>query len=406
MAVASGPSFYPLDNTVQPYDWGSTTAIQELLGRPVDGRPAAELWLGAHPSAPSHVDVADGTATLIDLIRVDPVAMLGQRVLDDYGPRLPYLFKVLAARRALSLQVHPMPHLARAGFNRENRAGVPIGAPHRSFHDSQHKPELVVALTPFEALSGFRLPVRAIDILDGVAGELASQMRALLAAWPDAKGVRAAFALAVRARSEAGVAADLAVTIADLRQRLANDPRCPRAYSTAVALAEQHPGDPGALVSLLLNRVSLAPGESMYLPAGHVHAYLSGCALEVMSSSDNVLRAGLTTKHVDVDALVECAVFEPGPPVHPKVIDSAVGPALYLPPIAEYALLTGGISTGVPVSLHPHGPRIVLGLEGRLELRSGDERHMLGSGESVFVPDSAGPVTAVGEGRLAAVFVP
>ncbi|MBD5786619.1 mannose-6-phosphate isomerase, class I [Cellulosimicrobium terreum] len=401
--------FHVLQNTVQRYDWGSRTAIQELLGHEVDGRPAAELWMGAHPMAPSRV--ASG-GTLADLVRAEPLAVLGRRVLDDYGPRLPYLFKVLAAERALSLQVHPRPHLARAGFNRENREGVARDSPLRSFHDDQHKPEMVVALTRFEGLSGFRRPVRILRLLDGVEGELAARMRGALAARPTEAGVREAFTLVLHARSEPDVAADLARSVASVRARYeAGASPSVRGDATVLALADQHPGDPGALVSLMLNRVTLEPGESMFVPSGHVHAYLSGCAVEVMASSDNVLRAGLTSKRVDVDALLECATCAPGPAARPRVsLDATSGLTTYRPPVAEFALRAGRVAAGAVAELPDAGPRVVLCLAGEVVLTGGSGATRadvtLARGESVFVPHSTGPLAARGSGQVVVAYVP
>lgn len=433
--AARPPAFYRLENTVQPYDWGSTSAIQDLLGAEPDGRPAAELWMGAHPLAPSRVvpdgagrpdegprpGVAAAGTTLADLVRADPVGALGQRVLDQYGPRLPFLLKVLAAERALSLQVHPHPHRAREGFNRENREGVARDSPLRSFHDDQHKPEMVVAVSRFEGLSGFRRPARILELLDGLDGGLVARMRAALLARPTEAGVREAFTLALHARSEPDVAADLARTVASVRAR-AEDPTgagagatpgvprrtSRRADATVLTLAEQHPGDPGAVVSLMLNRVTLAPGESMFVPSGHVHAYLSGCAVEVMASSDNVLRAGLTSKLVDVDALLECATCTPGPAARPRLVDDGSGLVTYRPPVAEFAL-RAGLVTGA-VSLPDAGPRVVLCLDGAVTLAEGlgpgaVETH-LSRGESVFVPHATGPVAVRGDGRVVVAYVP
>ncbi|WP_435736971.1 mannose-6-phosphate isomerase, class I [Cellulosimicrobium sp. PMB13] len=417
MSAARGTAaFYRLDNTVQRYDWGSTSALQDLLGLEADGRPAAELWMGAHPLAPSSLapvrgdaDQGAGTAssgTLLDLVRAEPAAVLGTRVLDTYGPRLPFLLKVLAAERALSLQVHPHPHRARAGFNRENREGVPRDSPICSFHDDQHKPEMVVAMTRFEGLSGFRRPQRALELLDGLDGELVARMRAALAARPTEAGVRDAFTLALHARSGPDVAADLERTVASVRSRQALRSR--RADATVLSLAEQHPGDPGAVVSLLLNRVTLEPGESMFVPSGHVHAYLSGCAVEVMASSDNVLRAGLTTKRVDVDALLECATCAPGPAARPRVsVDAGSGLSTYRPPVAEFALTAGRVRAGGAVALPDAGPRVVLCLAGEVVLAAGADGELrLARGESVLVPHAAGPLTVRGDGHVVVAYVP
>ncbi len=350
-------------------------------------------------------------------MRADPVGVLGQRVLDQYGPRLPYLLKVLAADRALSLQVHPRPHLARAGFNRENREGVARDSPLRSFHDDQHKPEMVVAVSRFEGLSGFRRPARILELLDGLDGALAGRMRDTLRARPTEAGVREAFTLALHARAEPDVAADLALTVASVRARAEREPAVPapggrrtsrRADATVLALAEQHPGDPGAVVSLMLNRVTLEPGESMFVPSGHVHAYLSGCAVEIMASSDNVLRAGLTSKLVDVDALLECATCTPGPAARPRLVDDGTGLVAYRPPVAEFALRAGRVAGAVP--LPAAGPRVVLCLDGAVTLAADRADAGAGTrlvrGESVFVPHGTGAVVVDGEGDVVVAYVP
>jgi len=420
-----------LTPTLQSYDWGSRSALHSLLGMEQDGGPLAEMWMGAHPKGPSSASADGGpSASLADLIRADPVAMLGQRVLDEYGPRLPYLLKVLAADRALSLQVHPQPHRARAGFNRENRAGIPRGSAERSFHDDQHKPEMVVAISRFEGLSGFRRPARVLELLDGLRGDLVAQMRVALEARPSVAGLEEAFTLALHARTLPDVAADLAVTVADVAARLGAGTASPRADATVVALAEQHPGDPGAIVSMMLNRVTLEPGEAMFVPAGHVHAYLSGCAVEVMSSSDNVLRAGLTTKRVDVEALLECVVYSPGPAARPRVRPLGVGreprgPGIragvsglreYRAVIPEFALVMGELSVDDgAVTVQAEGPRIVLVLDGQVEVGcpeagrgdgGGSRRAKVRAGESVFVPHAAGTLVLRGSGRTVVAYVP
>ncbi len=405
-------SFYPLQNTVQPYDWGSTHVIQRLLGLDVDGGPAAELWLGAHPVAPSRA-AHDGTATsLVDLVRDDPVATLGRRVQDAYGPRLPYLLKVLAAERALSLQVHPRPHLARAGFNRENAAGVPLAAPECSFRDDQHKPEMIVALTPFEGLASFRRPRQALGLLDGLDGALVGRVRDALGHGRSADAVRRAFELAIRARSSDDVAADLERTLAVVRERAAGTGRPAlrgRADAVALQLGEQYPGDPGVLASYLLNVFELAPGEAVFLAPGQVHAYVRGAGVEIMASSDNVLRAGLTHKRVDVDALLECSDFVPAPPPRPVTSRLARGLTTYRVPIREFGLVVGDV---LPVDgelpLPGEGPRVVLALGGVLRLRTdaGTDTCTLAAGESVFVPDEAGALSVSGEGRVTVAYVP
>jgi mannose-6-phosphate isomerase len=394
-----------LDNTVQDYDWGGLDQIQHLLGLPVDGRPAAELWLGAHPSAPSRLEGAG--LSLADLVSAAPHEVLGRRVADRFGPRLPYLLKVLAARRALSLQVHPRPHMARAGFQRENRSGVAAASPQRSFHDEQHKPEMLVALTPFEGLAGFRSPRAVLELLDGLDGKLVEQVRDALGQARSAVGLRAALEVLLAARDAAWCAEDVAATVASVRARQASSPSA-RADATVLTLADEHPGDPGAVASLLLNRVSLEPGEAIFIPAGEVHAYLSGLGIEIMAASDNVLRAGLTSKHVDAAALVECAAFAPRPPVRPDTVVSGTHSLVtrYRAPVTEFALTTVDLDPVEPVRLAADGPRIVLALAGTVTLSSAAGELTLGRGEACLVPDAAGVATVSGDGHLVCAWVP
>lgn len=405
---------YRLENTVQHYDWGSYTRIHELLGTAPDGSPAAELWLGAHPNAPSSVHHPDADrntspATLLELVRENPERILGRRVADEFGPRLPYLFKVLAAERALSLQVHPKPHAARAGFIRENRLGLPVGSPQRSFHDDQHKPEMLVALTEFDALAGLRPARTVLSLLDGLSGHLVAEVRDELRADRSAAGVKAAFSRLVAARGDAACAAAVAEAIDSVRDRLAAGSPAPRADATVVRLAAQHPGDPGALAALLLNQVTLEPGQALFVPPGEVHAYVQGMCLEIMASSDNILRAGLTSKHVDEAALLECASFQPRPPTPPRThVATASGlVTTYRAPVREFALTVADLGAGESASLPGEGPRIVLNLEGATTLRTGDgTAHPLPRGGSCFVPHDAGELMVEGPCHVACAWVP
>ncbi|WP_402466720.1 mannose-6-phosphate isomerase, class I [Isoptericola aurantiacus] len=399
-----------LENTVQHYDWGSTTAIPDLLGATPDGRPAAELWLGAHPSAPSRLcpPGGGGVVSLADMVGCDPVRTLGPRVVRDFGPRLPFLLKVLAADRPLSLQVHPDAARARRGYQEENRTGPAVGHPTRSFHDDQHKPEMLVALTPFEGLAGFRSPRAVRALLDGLEGDLVRRMRAALDGRAPADAMRAATALLVGTRTEDSCSAELDRAVASVARRYEAGSPSARADATVLHLAEQHPGDPGALVSLLLNRVTLEPGEAMFVPAGEVHAYLSGVGVEVMAASDNVLRAGLTSKHVDAPALLECAGFAPRPPGRPETTVTGSGSVVttHRAPATEFALTLTELAPDDPVGLLSDGPRIVLVLDGHVRLLTGSGELELHQGQSSFVPHAAGPVTVDGTGHVVCAWVP
>ena len=410
-----------LTNPIQEYAWGSQTAIYLTFGWPTTGRPAAELWLGAHDSAPSMVAAARTEAqpsylldqpvtgrALGELIGREPQTMLGSVVADEYGPRLPYLLKVLSANRALSLQVHPRAHVARAGYARENARGVAPGSPHRNYRDPSHKPEMLVALTDFEGLCGFRRPRRILELLEGLAGDTVARMRQTLTADPNAKGIERALGQALALR-ETDCGRDLAATVSSIRDAVAaartQGTRISRGHLAAITLSEQYPGDPGALVSLMLNRVSLKPGEGVYLGAGQIHAYLSGLGVEIMASSDNVLRAGLTPKRVDIPELMAITDFAPAAATRPTLRAAPGGLTQYRSPAAEFALLIGEIT--VPTPVVQSGPRIVLCLSGTLTLTTDlGERLDLAPGQSVFCPHGVGALQLAGTGSVVVAYVP
>ncbi|GAB7192225.1 mannose-6-phosphate isomerase, class I [Kineococcus sp. NUM-3379] len=380
-----------LDNRVQPYGWGSATVIPDLLGREPDGTPQAEMWIGAHPSAPSLATGPDGTAVPLD------------ELLAAEGTRLPFLMKVLAADAPLSLQVHP--DLERAGrrFAEEEAAGVPRDAPHRLYKDDQHKPELMYAMVPFDALCGFRPPADALALLASLdlpgldapaAGALAGLREDLADPDPSTALRRATGRLLTL---PADVAGALVTAVAAACEGV-DDPsaQCVR------DLARHYPGDPGVLVSLLLNRLRLAPGEALFMPAGNVHAYLSGWGVEVMASSDNVLRGGLTPKHVDVAELLDVVDFRVLPPpvlVPQRVSDDEV---LFAPDVEEFSLHVLTARPGVATTWEQPVPRALLCLEGEVEVSARGERLVLRRGGSAFAAAGEHPLTVMGDGVLAA----
>lgn len=276
--------FVSITNEPRDYAWGSTRLLAEYLGHVPSGAPEAELWMGAHPGCPSRVTAGEHAG--LDL----PAAI------EAVGGRQPaMLLKVLAAAEPLSLQAHPDAVRARTGYDREEAAGIARDAPHRSYRDAFPKPELLVAVTPFEALSGFRPREQAERVFDALAAVDARLV-------PVAEHVRGGDALAWLLSGTPEAAAAVAAAsgrAAEIAGEL------PAEADTIVRLSATHPGDPGILVALLLNRLSLAPGEALFLPAGNMHAYLEGLGMELMGPSDNVLRGGLTPKHVDVAELLE-----------------------------------------------------------------------------------------------------
>ena len=393
-----------LDGARQSYDWGSTTAIPEMLGLESDGAPWAEQWYGAHPAGPTRL--ADGR-TLAALLASDPGRLLGEDVVRRFGPQLPFLLKVIAPDRALSLQVHPSLEQAVQGFERENAAGVAPDSPMRSFKDSNHKPEMVLALTRFEAVAGFRAPRRAAEVLGGLDSPLARRMRRTLRLNPTRFGIRQAFTELVCAdtRPEASEMAEL---VAEISRRLAEG-RSPsrRVDANVVEMARAFPHDPGIAAALLLNPVTLRRGEALFVPAGSVHAYISGLGVEVMASSDNVLRAGLTTKHVNVPAMLACVDYVAAPPVRPAPEYLSRATRAYYAPVDDFELL---VTTVVPrdgrVPVPGRGPRILLGLEGTTTVTTPAGSAELTRGRALFVGADERTLAVEGKGEFVQADVP
>ncbi|MDQ0851162.1 mannose-6-phosphate isomerase [Arthrobacter sp. B3I9] len=402
---------YELENVLRPYAWGSTTAIAKLLGRPASGGPEAELWIGAHPDSPSVARSAaaaaavsssegDGRRPLDDLIADDPVHHLGNESVAEFGPRLPFLMKVLAAERPLSLQVHPTLEQAREGFAREEAAGVARDATERNYKDDNHKPEMIFALTDFEALCGFRPAAESRAVFLHLAAcfdlaglDLPPLVPALLAdlAQPDEPAaLRAAFERLIAGGEDVSHATAMIVAAlisgAPMAGHVAE-------LTTVVNLNAEYPGDPGVLISLLLNRISLAPGEAVYLPAGNVHAYLRGLGIEVMASSDNVLRGGLTPKFVDVPELLRTVAFEAvGVPML-EAETTMLDQELYRPPFREFQLQRVELQPGQgPVPLAQSGAGVVIVVAGTVLLDSPKGELRLGRGASAFLPAAEAPV--------------
>jgi mannose-6-phosphate isomerase len=398
--------FLGITNTPRDYAWGSTTAIPELLGRTVTGKPQAELWLGAHPGSPSVIvnpAVVDGADTLLDWIRAEPGAALGDR--GQHPTTLPFLLKVLAAAAPLSLQAHPTPEQAKDGFIRENEAGVPMDSPARNYKDPFPKPELVVALSErFEALSGFRpiadalVDIAVIDAGSGRLGPLVAHAQAGLedvVTWME-QGDDAALAMVA-------AVAELAPAVAEPSRNV----------QTVVDLARAYPSDAGVVVSLFMHRVTLGRGESMFLPAGNIHAYLDGLGIELMAPSDNVMRGGLTPKHVDVPELLRVLDFTayPEPILEPEHLSQGVD--RFAPAGVGFALLriTGdgkpvGLGTGGVAPLH--GPSIAICTAGAVTLVGAQSATMLRQGESCYVTPDEGDVTVEADaaaGITATVFI-
>lgn len=386
--------FLAITNVPRDYAWGSTEAISTLLGRTPSGRPEAELWLGAHPGSPSVVvnpAVVDGADTLADWIEAQPDRALG------HGKRhLPFLMKVLAAAAPLSIQAHPTPQQAREGFDRENRAGVPLVATERNYKDPFPKPEIIYALSDtFDALCGFRPldeTLADVAVLEGGAPEGAfAALRSKLG-----ESLEATVAWLFEGDDAAGTIA--AVSAASTALVAATEVPVSPAVATVEQLAELYPGDPGVVIALLLNRVTLTKGEALFLPAGNIHAYLGGLGIELMAPSDNVLRGGLTPKHVDVPELLRVLDFDPLPLPYLRPSDAGAGVERFDPNDVGFALLhVEPGESGAVVSLG--GPSIVLVTRGELHLKGQDGNIRLTQGESVYVTPDEWRLAVTGDGE-------
>jgi mannose-6-phosphate isomerase len=354
-----------LDGVIRNYAWGSEVYLARLQGRPYPAEmPEAEEWFGAHPTAPSILD--DGHP-LDEAVASDPERMLGARVHDAFGPRLPFLLKLLAAAKPLSLQAHPNLEQARTGHERELRMGIDTAF--RNYVDGNHKPEMLVALTEFRALCGFRDPAEAADDVEtfGVPGleSLVSTLRA-----SEDQIHRAVTGLLALGRDECR---ELITQAAKAAEGL-EGPAC----ETLLELARFYPDDPGVLVSLLLNHVVLQPGEAVYMPAGNLHAYMRGFGVEIMAASDNVLRGGLTNKRVDVPELLSVLDFAPMEDPRTDAVDE--GPVRRWPvPIDDFSLLRATVD-GTDLEFDLDGPRICLCTEGSVAVADGDGEVRLGPG--------------------------
>jgi mannose-6-phosphate isomerase len=385
-----------LEPVIQPYAWGSRTAIAELQGRPVPtATPEAELWMGAHPSAPSGVERPGGRTTLDAVIAADPAGELGAECAARFGGRLPFLLKVLAAERALSIQVHPSREQAEAGYRAENKRGLAPGDKSRNYVDDWPKPEILCALTPFEVLAGMRTAADAAALLRSLeVGELAP-LADELASGPAALSRALATVLTWPAASRGELVANV---VAACERLAARGGQYAAACAATVRLASEHPGDLGIVASLLLRHAELRPGDAVFLPAGGLHAYLHGTGVELLANSDNVVRAGLTAKHIDVPELLK--LTDPAvdvPVIRPRPLDAGV--TVYDSPAPEFRLFHADLGPG-PVTLPGGGPRVVLCVSGAVTLGSGASALKVARGESCFLSAADGAVTASGPGTV------
>ena len=394
-----------LKDTIQEYAWGSKTAIPELLGQssPAD-KPQAELWMGAHPKAPSQV-LADGLwRSLPEVIQESPEEALGKKVAARFSNKLPFLFKVLAAAKPLSIQAHPNKEQAEQGFARENELGISLNASHRNYRDDNHKPEIICALTPFWALNGFRRIEETLSLLEEARIPDLAEIVSFLRSHSNRDGLKNFFnhLMTMEAQKQRQIVEE---AVAFAEGRAGEEP----AWTWIAKLNEEYPGDIGVLSPLFLNLVRLEPQQAMYLPAGELHAYLEGVGIELMANSDNVLRGGLTPKHIDVQELLAVLNFTDGDLniLSPKNLAS--GEEIYSTEAEEFVLSVIRINKAASFnSPLDRSVEMMLCTEGKVNVTnlSDGEITLLTKGTSIIVPAAVEQYSIEGDGILYKATVP
>ena len=394
-----------LDNPILNYAWGSRTAIAELLGRETPSRePEAELWMGTHPKAPSLIEFDGQTIVLSDWITRHPIQILGENVANRFGNQLPFLFKILAAAEPLSIQAHPDLEQARQGYERENRADIPLEATYRNYRDDNHKPEIICALTDFWGLNGFRPHKDLSQQLVRFCPENLASFHSSLCRGSSDDTLKKLFGrLMMMPASEKGEV--ISETIAHATDASSDDVEA----RWILKLADRYPGDIGILSPIILNLVHLTPGQAMYLPAGQLHAYLEGVGIELMANSDNVLRGGLTPKHIDVDELMQILIFEPSASGIMSANMISETEHRYTTPAEEFLLVKLVLS---PPEIHTapndRNVEILLITEGQAELKvdATKEQMYLNGGDSILIPAAAGSYQLIGRAEVFMATVP
>lgn len=387
------PSFLSMQNPIQGYDWGSHDALTTLFGIPNPaGKPQAELWMGAHPNGCSEVVLAGQAQKLSTLIESAPAAVLGEATQTRFGS-LPFLFKVLCAEKALSIQVHPSKAQAEAGFAKEEAAGISPKAANRNYKDPNHKPELVFALTPYQAMNGFRAIPAILALFERVKLPALAELVAALAASQNEAGLQHFFhqlLVLEGARKEEALAGLLAY---------AGEHQDEETFALITSLAAQYPGDVGLFSPLLLNVVTLQPGQAMYLDACTPHAYVRGTGLEIMANSDNVLRAGLTPKYIDVTELLACTRCLPKPDDQILLAPRMEGAVQHFEvPVPDF---TFSVYPAGEHQLTTASAEILFAIDEAVILKRGDDTLRLEKGQSAFIPAATGRYQLLAEGRVA-----
>lgn len=373
-----------LQNTIQYYVWGSPSAIPDLLDKEnPSGKPWAELWMGAHSKAPSLVSYEGQKRSLIELIQKFPHDILGRNISEKFHNKLPYLFKVLAAAKPLSIQAHPDLAQAKDGFEKENRQNIPLDAPIRNYRDANHKPECICALSKFHALYGFRTICEIVSLMTTACPGGLSEELDHLKTNPDSHGLKKFYTslMTMDPAKQKRIVHEALQNIDQIYDQ--------NIINWMKKLAGEYPSDIGILSPILLNLICLEPGQALFLPAGELHAYLAGLGIELMANSDNVLRGGLTTKHIDLSELLKVVNFEPRPIDLLETKDCGENEKIFITPANEFVLSLISVSAENPYFSSTHrSAEILLCSDGEAALEdiAAKSRIKIKKGDSVLIP--------------------
>lgn len=399
---------YKLTNSMINSHWGCLSSMTELFGYiNKDGKPMAELWMGAHPKLPSSIKVEGHDIKLNDFIALQPIMMLGKKTAKCFAERLPFLFKVLSAKTPLSIQSHPSKSQAEQGWARENALKIPLDSLKRNYKDDNHKPELVYALTPYHALNGFRPIEEIITLWQSLSlnNPIISHALQAFSNNPSSDGLQVFYKEIMTSRSSERLVQSVVLACQNLlvSKNLTDTQRL--AFQLVLELEAYYPNDIGALSGILLNNIVLQPGEAMYLTSGTLHAYLKGTALELMANSDNVLRGGLTPKHVDVDELMNTIHFKSLPLSQLKCVAKQKSNETqeYQPPIPDFKLTITTLNVTNKLALfNSESANIIFVIEGTVDVVGEHKQHIqLKRGESCFIPASITKYQVRGVGKFA-----
>ena len=395
---------YKLRNPIRDYEWGSKTFISNLLGRDFPAEePQAEMWLGTNPLSPSKVKINGSEGSLLEIINKDPVQMLGAKAAVKFSNKLPFLFKVLAAANPLSLQAHPAKKIAEEGFRLEDEQNIPLGSPERTYKDVNHKPELICALTGFEALCGFQPIAEIVERVKYLG--LEEYFPSIDRRESTSNNLKKIF-MGIMSEHNDEQPKKISVLINKISAAKARNDRDILIFKWVTKLAAIYPYDMGVFAPLFLNLVKLSPGDALFINAGVLHSYLNGCGVEIMANSDNVLRGGFTNKKVDLPQLIKTLEFSANSlmKIKPEKNNNEI---IYKSPAYEFQLSKIIISRDQDyINRNILSAEILLCVGGEGKLIWSDDSLKISSGESVFVPQAISEYRFSGDMELFRAVVP